>query len=62
VGDHQWRIVRLQLVMSFRVLFKTRSSDTNQEYTQFTPLPAGLSYVQGIQLLRGGTASAQAGK
>jgi hypothetical protein len=62
VGAHQWRIVRLQLVMNFRILFENKSSDSKQEYTQFTPLPVGLTYAEGIRLLRGGTASAgQAG-
>ena len=53
VGDHQWRIVHLKLVMNLRVLFKTKPSDSVQEYTQFAPLPADLSYKQAIQILRG---------
>ena len=62
VGAHLWRIVRMRLVMNFRILFENRSSDSKQEYTQFTPLPVGLTYAEGIRLLRGGTASAgQAG-
>jgi hypothetical protein len=62
VGAHLWRIVRMRLVMNFRILFESRSSDSKQEYTQFTPLPVGLTYAEGIQLLRNGTASAgQAG-
>ena len=52
VGAHQWRIVHLKLVMTSRVLFKTRNSDSVQEYTGFTPLPADLSYRQAIQILR----------
>ena len=47
VGGHQWRIVHFQMVMSGRVLFKTRNFDTTEEYTQFAPLPAGLSYQTG---------------
>jgi hypothetical protein len=54
VGGHQWRIVHLKLVMNGRVLFKTRNSDSVQDYTGFTPLPAGLTYQQAIQMLRGG--------
>jgi len=54
VGGHQWRIVHLKLVMNGRVLFKTRNSDSVQDYTGFTPLPAGLTYQQAIQILRGG--------
>jgi len=63
VGSRQWRIVRFQMAMSGRVLFKNKSFDTVEEQTQFEPLPAGLSYRQGIQMMRaGGRNSAQAGR
>src|SRR5580658_5837266 len=52
VGDRQWRIVHLKLVMNGRVLFKAKNSDSEQEYTEFAPLPADLSYQQAIQMLR----------
>jgi hypothetical protein len=52
VGDHQWRIVHLQLKMSGRMLFKTKISDSVQDYTEFSPVPADLNYKQAIQLLR----------
>ena len=52
VGNHQWRIVRLKMQMSLRVLFKNKSFDTVEEMTQYAPLPVGLSYVQAIQMLR----------
>jgi hypothetical protein len=55
VGGHQWRIVHLKLVMSGRVLFKAKNSDSVQDYTQFAPVPTGLSYKQAIQMLRGGS-------
>jgi hypothetical protein len=51
VGDRQWRIVHLKLVMNGRVLFKAKNSDSVQEYTEFAPLPADLSYQQAIQML-----------
>jgi hypothetical protein len=53
VGNRQWRIVRLRMQMSLRVLFKNKSFDTVEEMTQYAPLPPGLSYVQAIQMLRG---------
>jgi hypothetical protein len=63
VGSRQWRIVRFQMAMSGRVLFKNKSFDTVEEQTQFEPLPAGLSYRQAIQMMRaGGRNSAQAGR
>lgn len=52
VGEHQWRIVRFQMAMSGRVLFKARTFDTVQEETRFAPLPVGLSYAEAIQMLR----------
>ena len=58
VGGRQWRIVRFQMAMSGRVLFKNKSFDTMEEQTQFEPLPAGLGYRQAIQMLRSGTGSA----
>jgi len=58
VGGRQWRIVRFQMVMSGRVLFKNKSFDTTEEQTQFEPLPAGLGYRQAIQMMRAGSSEA----
>jgi hypothetical protein len=52
VGRHQWRIVHMKLVMSGRVLFKTKNSDSEQYYSHFSPVPVGLSYRQAIEMLR----------
>lgn len=52
VGGGQWRIVRLQLAMSGRVVFKARVFDTTEEQTNFAPLPAGLGYQKAIAMLR----------
>ena len=52
VGGHQWRIVRLRLKMDMRILFKGKSSNSVQEFTQFQPLPADLNYRQAILMLR----------
>ena len=54
VGGGQWRIVRFQMVMSGRVLFKTKSFDTVEVESDFVPVPVGLSYRQAIQMLRAG--------
>lgn len=54
VGDGQWRIVRFQMEMNGRVLFKARSFDTTEEQTQFVPVPTGMTYQQAIQMLRSG--------
>lgn len=52
VGDRQWRIVHFQMVMSGRILFKTKSFDTTEDETDFAPVPAGIGYTQAIQILR----------
>jgi hypothetical protein len=52
VGSHQWRIVHLKLKMDIREIFKIKNSDSVQEYTEFVPLPAAMSYKDAIQLLR----------
>lgn len=58
IGGHQWRIARFQMQMNMRILFKTRSIDTTEEMTQYTPVSTGLDYRQAIQLLRAGSANA----
>ena len=63
VGGGVWRIVRFQMSMNGRVIFKTRSFDTTEEQSQFAPVPVGLSYQQAIEMLRGEESSpALAGK
>jgi hypothetical protein len=52
VGQRQWRIVHLKMVMKFRVLLTSKSTDSVQEFSQFVPLPAGIDYRQAIQMLR----------
>ena len=53
VGSRQWRIVRFQMAMNGRVLFKTKSFDTVEEESRFAPIPSGLGYAQAIEMLRG---------
>jgi|WetSurMetagenome_2_1015567.scaffolds.fasta_scaffold33922_3 hypothetical protein len=55
VNGRQWRIVRFQMKMNLRVLFKNKYFDTVQEMTQYAPVPAGLDYRQAIQILRSGS-------
>ncbi len=52
VGHHQWRIVRMRLAMTGRVLFFTKTYDTEEEESRFEPLPADLDYRQAVQMLR----------
>ena len=54
VGGSQWRIIHLKLVMNGRILFKQKNSNSEQNYTQFAPLPADMSYKQAIEMLRTG--------
>jgi hypothetical protein len=62
VSGDQWRIVRFQMVMSGRVLFKTRSFDTVEEESQFAPVPVGTSYQQAIEMLRSGPGTGVSGR
>ena len=63
VAEGQWRIVRFQMKMNLRILFKNKIFDTTQEMTQYAPVPANLDYRQAIQLLRGTPAvAAKAGR
>ena len=54
VGEGQWRVVRFKMVMSGRVLFRTRSFDTTEEESQFARVPVALRYQQAIQMMRAG--------
>lgn len=62
VGGGNWRTVRLQMVMSGRVFIKTRSFDTTEVQSAFTPVPRGMTYQQGIQMLRSEPANSGAGR
>jgi hypothetical protein len=61
VGHRQWRIVRFQMKMNLRVLFKARNFDTVEEMTQYAPVAAGLDYRQAIQMLRADAGSSAQG-
>jgi hypothetical protein len=61
VGHRQWRIVRFQMKMNLRVLFKARNFDTIEEMTRYEPVAAGLDYRQAIQMLRGDAGSGSQG-
>jgi hypothetical protein len=52
VGGGLWRIVHFQMVMSGRVVFRTRVFDTAEDETHFAPLPVGLGYQKAIETLR----------
>jgi hypothetical protein len=51
VGDGQWRVVRFQMAMTARLLFRTRTFDTVEEETQFEPVSADLTYQGAIKML-----------
>ncbi len=42
------------MVMSGRVVFKNKTFDTVEIESEFVPVPVGLSYRQGIEMLRAG--------
>jgi hypothetical protein len=54
VGGRQWRIVRVQMQMTLRILFKTKVFNTTEQLSQYEPVPPGLDYRQAIQMLHSG--------
>ena len=52
IGEHQWRVVHFKMVMSGRVIFKTKVFDTTEDEDQYTRIPVGLTYQRGIEMLR----------
>jgi len=52
MGVDQWRTVHFQMVMSGRVVWKTRVFDTTEDESQYQPVPLGLGYQKAIDLLR----------
>lgn len=54
VAKGQWRVVRLDMRMNYRVVWKTHVLDTTEEETHFAPLPVGMSYKEAIELLLAG--------
>ncbi len=52
VADHQWRTVHFKLMMSGRVLFRTKVFDTVQDESHFAPLSVGLSYQEAVRMMR----------
>jgi hypothetical protein len=54
VKGNDWRTVHFKMQMSGRVLFKTRIFDTEEQESDFVPVPLGIGYQKGIELLRAG--------
>lgn len=52
VGNRVWRITRFRMRMNLRILWKTKILDSSEEFTGYTPVPAGLDYRQAIRMLR----------
>lgn len=53
VGDNNWAISRMDLAFTGKVLlFKAISIKSTEIYNDFRPVPADLSFAQGIQMLK----------
>jgi hypothetical protein len=61
VGNRQWRIVRFQMAMNGRVLFRTKSFDTLEEESKFVQMPATIGSAQAVEMLRGEPARLEPG-
>lgn len=62
VQEGVWRVTRFQMKMSARILIKSRTFDTLEEQSQFVPVAPGLSYQEGIALLRSHPAAISGGR
>jgi hypothetical protein len=60
VGGGVWHVVRFQMNMSARVLIRTKSFETIEEESHFSPVPPTLDYRQAIGLLRAGATAVPA--
>lgn len=47
-----WRVSRFQMKMSARLVFRTRTFETVEEQSDFAPVPAGITYQEGVAMLR----------
>src|SRR6185437_9653252 len=52
VVDRQWRAVRLQLVMTGRILFITKNYDMLEEQSNYRPVAEHLDYREAIGMLK----------
>lgn len=53
VGDNHWAIARMDLAFTGKVLlFKNIDIKSTEIYSDFRPVPADLTFAQGIQLLK----------
>lgn len=53
VGDNNWSIARMDLAFTGKVLlFKAINIKTTETYSDFHPVPADLTFAQGVQLLK----------
>ncbi len=53
VGDNDWTIARMDLAFTGKILlFKSINIKSTEIYSDFRPVPADLTFAQGIQLLK----------
>ncbi|HEV2137060.1 MAG TPA: hypothetical protein VGR47_22770 [Terracidiphilus sp.] len=52
VTEGHWRTVRMQLAMTGRILFLTKTYDTLQEQSDYAPVPQRLGYREAIGMLK----------
>ena len=52
VAPKIWHTTQMKMKMSFRILYKSKASDSTLELSEFSPVPQNLDYKQAIQMLR----------
>jgi hypothetical protein len=52
-GDHSWEISRMSLEFTGKILlFKNLSIKSDEVLDRFRPVPADITFVQGVQMLK----------
>ena len=52
VGNGQWRVIKFEMQMNARVVWKTRNFTTTELESEYVPLPAGIGYQEAIDELK----------
>jgi hypothetical protein len=53
VGDNRWEVTHMDLAFTGKVLlFKSLNIRSNEVYSDFRPVPANLTFAQGVELLK----------
>lgn len=62
VGNHEWELTRMELSFTGKILlFKSLAIRSSDVFSDFRPVPANLTFAQGVELLKKELADEEAG-